>query len=52
MTLASRPWSDGLPISDQQVAGVIMWCPAGFVYAAAVAAMLYRWLASREPVAA
>ena len=26
MTLASRPWYDGFPLSDQQVAGVIMWC--------------------------
>ncbi|MEY2567951.1 MAG: putative rane protein [Actinomycetota bacterium] len=52
MTLASRPWYDGYRLTDQQVAGVIMWCPAGFVYTAAVAAMLYRWLATRDGVTA
>jgi cytochrome c oxidase assembly factor CtaG len=52
MTLASRPWYDGFPLSDQQVAGVIMWCPAGFIYTGVVAAMLYLWLADRERVPA
>ena len=52
MTLASRPWYDGFALSDQQVAGVIMWCPAGFVYTGVVAAMLYRWLADRDRVTA
>lgn len=48
MTLASRPWYAGYALSDQQVAGVIMWCPAGFVYTGIVAAMLYVWLSGRE----
>lgn len=52
MTLASRPWYAGYDIDDQQIAGVLMWCPAGFVYTAVAAAMLYRWLADREQVPA
>jgi putative membrane protein len=52
MTLASRPWYDGFPLSDQQVAGVLMWCPAGFAYTAVAAAMLYLWLADQDRVAA
>lgn len=48
MTLASEPWYAGFDLGDQQVAGVLMWCPAGFVYTAVAAAMLYRWLAQRE----
>jgi putative membrane protein len=51
MTLASRPWYAGYRLDDQQIAGVLMWCPAGFVYTAFAAAMLYRWLADREPAA-
>ncbi|MDQ1374634.1 MAG: putative rane protein [Actinomycetota bacterium] len=51
MTLASHSWYAGYRLTDQQVAGVIMWCPAGFVYTAVVAAMLYRWLAERDRVA-
>lgn len=52
MTLASRPWYAGYDLDDQQIAGVLMWCPAGFVYTAVAAAMLYRWLADREHVPA
>ena len=48
MTLAAQPWYAGYDLGDQQVAGVLMWCPAGFVYTAVAAAMLYRWLAERE----
>jgi putative membrane protein len=52
MTLASRPWYAGYQLSDQQVAGVLMWCPAGFAYTAVAAAMLYLWLAEKDRVAA
>jgi putative membrane protein len=52
MTLASRPWYEGYRLSDQQVAGVIMWCPAGFAYTAVAAAMLYLWLSDRDRVPA
>jgi cytochrome c oxidase assembly factor CtaG len=52
MTLASHPWYEGYDLGDQQLAGVVMWCPAGFIYVGVVAAMLYAWLSEREPVAA
>jgi cytochrome c oxidase assembly factor CtaG len=52
MALSSRPWYTGYQLSDQQLAGVVMWCPAGFVYTAVVAAMLYAWLADKDRVAA
>jgi putative membrane protein len=52
MTLASHPWYAGYHLSDQQLAGVIMWCPAGFIYVGLAGAILYAWLASREPVPA
>ena len=52
MTLAAEPWYAGYTLDDQQIAGVLMWCPAGFVYTAIAAAMLYRWLADRERVPA
>lgn len=48
MTLAARAWYAGFTLRDQQVAGVIMWCPAGFVYAGVGAAMLFQWLAGQE----
>jgi putative membrane protein len=50
MTLASRPWYAGYRLDDQQIAGVLMWCPAGFAYCGVAVAMLYRWLADREGV--
>jgi cytochrome c2 len=55
----TAPW--GLsPLEDQQVAGLIMWVPAGISYAAAALALLAGWLvespaerrASRVSVAA
>ena len=43
------PW--GLtPLEDQQLAGLIMWIPAGIAYAAAALGLLGSWL--REPQAA
>jgi cytochrome c oxidase assembly factor CtaG len=32
------------PVSDQQVAGLLMWIPGGLVHGAAALALLYRWL--------
>jgi len=37
-TLAAENWGL-LPIEDQQLAGLIMWVPAGLVYAAAALAL-------------
>lgn len=37
------------PLSDQQLAGAIMWMPAGLVYAAAALVMFVRWLESGPP---
>jgi cytochrome c oxidase assembly factor CtaG len=48
MALAARPWYEGYSLADQQLAGVIMWCPAGFAYLAAAAALLLRWLAAQD----
>ncbi|HEX2152544.1 MAG TPA: cytochrome c oxidase assembly protein [Acidimicrobiia bacterium] len=43
----TEPW--GLsPLEDQQLAGVIMWIPAGMVYVGAALALLVAWLRSTE----
>ncbi|MDQ3529999.1 MAG: cytochrome c oxidase assembly protein [Actinomycetota bacterium] len=43
----TRPW--GLaPLADQQLAGVIMWIPAGLVYLAAALALMVTWIRSTE----
>ncbi|HEX2153646.1 MAG TPA: cytochrome c oxidase assembly protein, partial [Acidimicrobiia bacterium] len=36
------------PLADQQLAGVIMWIPAGMVYVGAALALLVAWLRSTE----
>ena len=36
------------PLQDQQLAGLIMWIPAGLVYLAAAAALFVRWLLTME----
>ena len=33
------------PVSDQQLAGLIMWIPGGLLHGAAALVLLYRWLA-------
>jgi putative membrane protein len=38
------------PLEDQQLAGLIMWVPANFVYLAAVLLLLGKWLGAFEPV--
>jgi putative membrane protein len=34
------------PLEDQQLAGIVMWIPAGTVYAGATLMMAYLWIAS------
>ena len=59
MALSGSPWYPayaamgmsgiGLdPVSDQQLAGLVMWIPGGLVHGAAALAFLYRWLISNE----
>ncbi len=36
------------PLADQQLAGVIMWIPAGLIYVAAGLALLVHWIRSTE----
>ena len=47
----TRPW--GLePLADQQLAGAIMWVPAGMVYVAAGLALMVAWLRTANRQAA
>ena len=58
LTFAVSPWYEpyrstaplwGLdPLSDQQLAGLIMWIPAGLVYIAAALGLLIRWMGDSE----
>ena len=59
MSLSESPWYPayaamgmsgiGLdPVSDQQLAGLIMWIPGGIVHGAVALAFLYRWLSINE----
>ncbi len=34
------------PLADQQLAGAVMWVPAGAVYLATIAVLFVRWLES------
>ncbi len=64
LTFASGPWYSSYrtttqawnlePLADQQLAGVIMWIPAGLVYLGFALALLVRWIkaAEREAVPA
>ena len=40
----ARAWDTTL-LGDQQLAGLLMWVPAGFVYVAAAARLFLRWMA-------
>lgn len=54
LTFAGTPWYSGYatttqpwgldPLADQQLAGAIMWVPAGLVYVGAALALLVGWL--------
>jgi cytochrome c oxidase assembly factor CtaG len=47
MTLADHPWYAAYPhLGAQQVAGVVMWGPAGTAYALAGGALVVGWLRS------
>ena len=53
LTFARTPWYSGYatttaswgldPLTDQQLAGVIMWIPAGGIYLAAALVLLVTW---------
>jgi cytochrome c oxidase assembly factor CtaG len=36
------------PVTDQQLAGLLMWIPGGLVHAGAALIFLYRWLNAAE----
>jgi cytochrome c oxidase assembly factor CtaG len=46
-TTTTRPWHLD-PLADQQLAGVIMWIPAGLVYLGASLALIITWLQATE----
>lgn len=58
LTFARAPWYSGYvttttpwglsPLADQQLAGVIMWVPAGAVYVGAALALMVTWLRTIE----
>ena len=54
LTFARTPWYSttrawGLePLADQQLAGVIMWIPAGFVYLGGALALFVSWIRSSD----
>jgi putative membrane protein len=58
LTFARTPWYSGYattttpwglaPLADQQLAGVIMWIPAGGVYLAAALTLMVAWIRATE----
>jgi putative membrane protein len=58
LTFARTPWYSGYagtttlwglePLSDQQLAGVIMWIPAGGIYLAVALALMVGWVRATE----
>jgi cytochrome c oxidase assembly factor CtaG len=49
--LGARAW--GLtPLGDQQLAGLIMWVPAGVVYVLAAAVLFLRWMSEMDAAVA
>ena len=62
LTFAVRPWYTGhygttaawglTPLEDQQLAGVLMWVPAGIIYLGVASALFVRWLHEGEHTAA
>jgi cytochrome c oxidase assembly factor CtaG len=49
LTFSPRPWYATYTLSDQQVAGVLMWVPAGLVHLGAGLWLLRTWLADERP---
>jgi putative membrane protein len=58
LTFARTPWYSGYaattaswgldPLTDQQLAGVIMWIPAGGIYLVVALALLVAWVRATE----
>jgi cytochrome c oxidase assembly factor CtaG len=49
MTFATSPWYESYPhLSDQQLAGVLMWGPGGAAYAFAAGALVVGWLRAED----
>jgi putative membrane protein len=58
LTFARTPWYSGYatttapwgldPLTDQQLAGVLMWIPAGGIYLAAALTLLISWIRATE----
>ena len=59
MTFSASPWYSGYaamrmsgigldPVTDQRLAGLLMWIPGGLVHGAVAIALLYRWLSSPD----
>ena len=46
LTLAPRGLYAGYSLADQQLGGLIMWVPGGFLYLAAGLAFAWRWMSS------
>jgi len=44
LAFARVPWYPGFTLEDQQLAGLIMWLPAGLAYPAAALLIASRWL--------
>ena len=44
LAFARAPWYAGFGLDDQQLAGLIMWVPAGLAYPAAALFIASRWL--------
>jgi len=44
MTFSRHPWYSGYALEDQQLAGLIMWIPAGLAYPLAALFIGSRWL--------
>lgn len=59
LTFAGTPWYAGYatttaawgldPLTDQQLAGVLMWIPGGIVYLTAALLLLAAWIRDSEP---
>ena len=58
LTLARAPWYSGYvatttpwhlePLADQQLAGLIMWIPAGLIYLAAALTLMISWVRTTD----
>lgn len=48
MALARGPWYAGFPLEDQQLAGLVMWVPAGLAYPIAALVLASQWF-KRSP---